>query len=115
MQSVSLSMNKRPDSRLVTLRCNGAWQPVDSAEFQYKSNTAQFTCIAARYVVDGVYPDGEVITHDGAWWEEHEAYVYARSLANGNFPRAVVRLVNPYWYVRHFGRVTPDAEERKAS
>lgn len=90
-------------TKLVTLPCNGAWQPVLPA-FQYAQNTGDFTAHECAHVVDLSYPDGDIIVHHGFLTEDN-AKTFARSADNGGFPRATVRPCEPYWYVTAYGRV----------
>jgi hypothetical protein len=102
------SIISQSDVRIVTLPVNAAWQPVFPS-FQYRDQTGDFYAYPSRFVVDSVYPDGDVVTHSGKWWDEDGAKRFARSLANGDHPRAVIREVELYWYAPAFGRV--DATE----
>lgn len=94
--------------RLVTLPVNGAWQPVNSAGSQHEGQTAEFWAYSCAFVVDSDWtevlastPD-PVVTHEGFETRE-KAGRFARSM--GGPSRVSVREVEPYWYVRNFGRV----------
>lgn len=100
-----MDTEQAPERRIVTLPANGFWEPC-FPEFAYEgTRTAEFYVFPSRYVVDGVYPDHDTITHHGKWWDEEGAKRFARSLANGEHPRAVVREVPLYWYQPAFGKV----------
>lgn len=97
------------ETKLVTLMCNGAWQPVDAPEFQCGGNTGEFRAHVCRWVVDSDWrealkdpgPD-PVITHEG-FATEAAAQRFARSM--GGPSKVTVREVEPYWYVTNYGRV----------
>jgi hypothetical protein len=97
------------ETKFVTLPCNGFWQPVCDKSFQYGDNTGDFRAVLCRWVVDSDWTDAlrdpgpdPVITHEG-FLTEDKATRFARSL--GGPSKVTVREVEPYWYVRNFGRV----------
>ena len=83
---------------LVSLPCNGAWQPV-YPEFQHGDNRQDFYCGRRNYLVrtNGVAMHGD-------WTTVEQARRFAASCDNG----AKVLLCSTYWYCPAFGVV--DAE-----
>lgn len=85
------------ETKLVTMPCNGAWQPVFPA-FQHEQNTGEFRAFLCRFAVRSEFGS----FHHGKWATLEDAKRFACSMSG----TACAGEIEPYWYVPAFGRIT---------